>query len=69
VILTDSRLIIQVNSKKIEPSEIGLNDFKVENVIDLQQCLKILDSFKCFQGAISCSKSPDIKSSYGFQYV
>jgi len=60
---------MQINGKTIEPSEIGLSDFKAENIEDLQKCLITLDSIKCCQGAVSCSKYPEIKSSYGMQYI
>jgi len=66
---SDSGLIMQINGKTIVPSEIGLNDFKAENIVDVQMCLTTLDSIKCCQGAISCFKYPEIKSSYGMQYI
>jgi len=55
---------MQINGKRIVPSEIGLSDFKAENIEDVQKCLITLDSIKCCQGAISCSKYPEIKSSW-----
>jgi len=35
----------------------------------MQKCLITLDSLKCCQGDISWSKSIEIKSSYGMQYI
>jgi len=59
---------MQINGETV-PSEIGLNDFRAENIEDVQKCLITLDSLKCCQGVISCTKYLEIKSSYGMQYI
>lgn len=66
-VCVDSNVIIYLNNMVISSSEIELK--KIETFNDLQSHLFKLDKIKCCQGSVSYSRYPEVKSSFGIQYV
>lgn len=44
-------------------------DINILNIANLQLQLTLIDKIKCCRGAIYCSDFPDIRTSFGVQYV
>ncbi|CAH1712291.1 unnamed protein product [Aphis gossypii] len=63
------KVILHINDKEVTPSDIGLPDTVIKNIEDLKLYLYTLDEIKFCQGAVSSTNYPDIRASFGTQYI
>lgn len=66
----DSNIVIHAVGKHINDSEFGLDINNMRLIEDVDLLLSKLDAKRTCQGVLFCSSlSPDIKTSFGPQYV
>lgn len=66
---SDCKIILHINGKEVTPFDIGLNDIRVKNIEDLNLYLYSLDKVRFCHGAVSTTQYPDVRTSFGVQYV